>query len=272
MRCHHCDFTRPVPDQCENCEGYNIGFQGLGTERVADQVEREFEEAVVARMDRDTVTAKGAYGRILRRFAAGEANVLVGTQMIAKGLDFPEVTLVGVLNADVGLHRPDFRAAERTFQLLTQVAGRAGRADKPGEVLFQTYNPDHYAIAAARNHDYHGFYEQEIVARRQNLYPPFVELANIVFSDEDQDKALATARQSAVSLQDMGVFFKQGEVQFLGPAEAPLYKLRGRYRYQMLIKAPDMPRLHQTIHELTNRLGDTGSTTVVADIEPVDMM
>lgn len=272
MRCHHCDYSRPVPDQCANCEGYDIGFHGLGTERVADQVQREFDKAVVARMDRDTVTTKGAYGRILRRFAAGEANILVGTQMIAKGLDFPEITLVGVLNADVGLHRPDFRAAERTFQLLTQVAGRAGRADKLGEVLVQTYNPDHYAIAAARNHDYCGFYEQEIVARYQNLYPPFVDLANITFSDEDPDKALNTARQAAVFLQDMGVFFKQGEVQFLGPAEAPLYKLRGRYRYQILIKAPDMPRLHATIQDFTNRLGDTGSTTVLVDIQPMDMM
>ena len=272
MCCHHCDYSRPVPDQCDNCEGYDLGFQGLGTERVADQVERQFEKAVVARMDRDTVTAKGAYGRILRRFGAGEANVLVGTQMIAKGLDFPEVTLVGVLNADVGLHRPDFRAAERTFELLTQVAGRAGRADKLGEVLVQTYNPDHYAIAAARNHDYPGFYEQEIVARRQNLYPPFVELANMVFSDEDQDKALTTTRQAAICLQDMGVFFKEGEVQFLGPAQAPLYKLRGRYRYQILIKAPDISRLHQTIQELTKRFGDTGSTTVVVDVQPMDMM
>ncbi len=272
MRCHHCDYSRSVPDQCPNCEGYNIGFHGLGTERVADQVQREFDKAVVARMDRDTVTTKGAYGRILRRFAAGEANVLVGTQMIAKGLDFPEVTLVGVLNADVGLHRPDFRAAERTFQVLTQVAGRAGRADKPGEVLVQTYNPDHYAIAAAQNHDYRAFYEQEIATRHQNLYPPFVELANIIFSDEDADEALNTARRAAVSLQDMGVFFKKGKVQFLGPAEAPLYKLRGRYRYQMLIKAPDIPRLHETIQDLTDRLGEPGSTTVVVDIQPIDMM
>ena len=272
MRCHHCDYSRPVPDQCGNCEGHNLGFQGLGTERVADQVEREFQKATVARMDRDTVTAKGAHGQILRRFGSGEANVLVGTQMIAKGLDFPEVTLVGVLNADVGVHRPDFRAAERTFQLLTQVAGRAGRADKPGEVLVQTYNPDHYAIAAAQNHDYRTFYAQEIVARRESLYPPFVELTNLIFSDEDRDSALATARRAAVGLQDMGVLFRTGEVQFLGPAEAPLHKLRGRYRYQILIKAPSLPRLHETVQELTSRLGDTGSTAMVVDVQPVDMM
>ncbi len=272
MRCHHCDYSLPVPDLCPNCEGYEIGFYGLGTERVTDQIEREFAGATVARMDRDTVSRKGAYGDILRSFAQGEADILVGTQMIAKGLDLANVTLVGVLNADVGLYTPDFRAAERTFQLVTQVAGRAGRAEKPGEVLVQTYNPDHYAIVTAQKHDYAAFYEQEIRARRHNLYPPFVELANLVFQDEDEESALNTARQAAVCLQDMGVFFKKGDVQFLGPAPAPLHKLRGRYRYQMLLKAADMERLNQTVRNLVEALADTGSTQVVCDVEPMDMM
>jgi len=272
MRCHHCDYSVPVPDVCPNCESYEIGFHGLGTERVADQVEREFAGVTVARMDRDTVGRKGAHGDILRSFARGEADILVGTQMVAKGLDLANVTLVGVLNADVGLYTPDFRAAERTFQLLTQVAGRAGRAEKPGEVLVQTYNPDHYAIVAAQKHDYVAFYEQEIRARRHNLYPPFVELANLVFQDEDEQKALNTARRAAVCLQDMGVFFKTGDVQFLGPAPAPLHKLRGRYRYQMLLKAIDMERLNQTVRDLQECLADTGSTQVIYDVEPMDMM
>ncbi len=272
MRCHHCDYSLPVPDLCPNCEGYEIGFHGLGTERVADQVQREFEGANVARMDRDTVSRKGAHGDILRSFARGEADILVGTQMIAKGLDLANVTLVGVLNADVGLHTPDFRAAERTFQLLTQVAGRAGRAEKPGEVLVQTYNPDHYAIVTAQKHDYVAFYEREIRARRHNLYPPFVELANLIFQDEDEDNAVSTARRAAVCLQDMGVFFKKGDVQFLGPAPAPLHKLRGRYRYQMLLKAADMERLNQTVRDLMEALADTGSTQVICDVEPMDMM
>ncbi len=272
MRCHHCDYSLPVPDLCPNCGGYEIGFYGLGTERVTDQIKREFKSATVARMDRDTVSRKGAHGDILRSFARGEADILVGTQMIAKGLDLPNVTLVGVLNADVGLHTPDFRAAERTFQLLTQVAGRAGRAEKPGEVLVQTYNPDHYAITTAKEHDYVAFYEREIRARRHNLYPPFVELANLVFLDEDAENALNTARRAAVCLQDMGVFFKKGDVQFLGPAPAPLHKLRGRYRYQMLLKATDMEQLNQTVRDLQERLVDTGSTQIVYDIEPMDMM
>jgi primosomal protein N' (replication factor Y) len=244
----------------------------LGTERVADQIEREFEGASVARMDRDTVSRKGAHGDILRSFARGEADILVGTQMIAKGLDLANVTLVGVLNADVGLHTPDFRAAERTFQLLTQVAGRAGRAEKPGEVLVQTYNPDHYAIVTAKGHDYVAFYEREIRARRHNLYPPFVELTNLVFQDEDKENALNTARRAAVCLQDMGVCFKKGDVQFLGPAPAPLHKLRGRYRYQMLLKAADMEQLNQTVRDLMEALTDAGSTQVVYDVEPMDMM
>ncbi len=272
MRCHHCDYHVPVPELCPNCQGYDIGFHGLGTERVADQMEREFDRAVVARMDRDTVRRKGAHGRILRSFAQGEANILVGTQMIAKGLDLANVTLVGVLNADVGLYHPDFRAAEHTFQLLTQVAGRAGRADKPGEVLVQTYNPDHYAIVNAQHHDYLSFYEHEIAARRQNLYPPFVELANVLFSGADDSQALNVARRAAVLLQEMGVFSKQGDVQFLGPAPAPLHKLRGRYRYQMLLKARDMMVLRQTVERLREALGDTGPIQVIYDIEPMDMM
>jgi primosomal protein N' (replication factor Y) len=192
--------------------------------------------------------------------------------MIAKGLDLPNVTLVGVLNADVGLYRPDFRAAEHTFQLLTQVAGRAGRADKPGEVFVQTYNPEHYAIVSAQAHDYLAFYERELAARRHNLYPPFVELANLVFSDEQEERASHAARRAAVCLQEMGVFHKQGAVQFLGPAPAPLRKLRGRYRYQVLIKAGEMARLRKVVADIEAALEDTGSTQVICDIEPADMM
>jgi len=272
VRCHHCDYFLPVPDQCPNCQGYDIKFQGLGTERVADRVEREFEGAVVARMDRDTVSHKGAYGEILRRFARGEANVLVGTQMIAKGLHFPAVTLVAVLNADTGLYRPDFRAAEQTFQLLTQVAGRAGREDKPGLALVQTYNPNHYAVATAAKHDYAGFYATELAARQQNLYPPFVVLANLVFTDEHDEKARHHASRCGLILQEMGVSLKEGEVQYVGPAPAPLHRLRGNYRYQLLIKAPDILRLQDTLEQMEQRLGDTGSTSMVVDVEPYDMM
>ncbi len=312
MRCHHCDHALVVPDQCPQCRGYDINFHGLGTERVADQISRQFPGHPILRLDRDTAQAKGAYARILGQFARGEAQVLIGTQMIAKGHDFPEVTLVGVVNADVGLHRPDFRAAERTFQLLTQVSGRAGRADKPGEVLVQTYNPDHYALQAAAAHDYDRFYRVEIAARRRYLYPPFTCLANLVFSHPQEKVALETARRAAVLLQEQGLEHSgkwqehSGERQveghdsgreanasgspqasemlpplatghrppatFVGPGSCPLHKLRGRFRYQVLLKAPNYETLAVTLRELVSRLERPEDLRVTVDVDPTDMM
>ena len=269
--CHHCDYARHVPKTCPNCGDEDIGFHGLGTERVADQVVREFPDAVVARMDRDTISHKGAYARILSSFAAGEANILVGTQMIAKGHDFARVTLVGVLNADTGLHRPDFRAAEHTFQVLTQVAGRAGRADKPGEVLVQTYNPDHYAILTASRHDYLGFYERELASRQKNLYPPFCRLVRLVFAAELEDQAQGEAMRFRRVLQDMGIPEKHGEVCFAGPAEAPLKKLRGRYRYSILLKG-DHDRVLAVTDEALSRAEPARDVGVTVDVDPTDMM
>ncbi len=272
LQCHHCGYERTVPESCEDCGGENLVFRGLGTERLADQVERQIEGAVVARMDRDTTARKGAYGTILRRFACGEANVLVGTQMIAKGHDFPNVTLVGVLNADTGLNRPDFRAAEQTFQLLTQVGGRAGRAAKPGRVIVQTYNPDHYAIAAAGRHGFVEFYHRELAARRENRYPPFAKLIKVGFADEDEDAALAVAKRAAECLRHNGVTEEVGALQFLGPAEAPLHKLRGVFRYHMLIKGPDATSVREAVDAMLAGLGDAGTTRVIVDIDPIDMM
>ncbi|MEA3401295.1 MAG: primosomal protein N' [Armatimonadota bacterium] len=271
MRCHHCDFSVPVPDECPACESEDIGFHGLGTERVADQIAREFDDASVLRMDRDTTQRKGAYTRILRQFAAGEADILIGTQMIAKGHDFPRVTLVGVLNADTGLNRPDFRASEHTFQLLTQVAGRAGRADRPGRVLVQTYNPDHIAITAASRHDYEAFYRHELAKRRENMYPPFARLINLTISDEDQERTLQIARRLAYELQERGVRHKRGERQFVGPAQAPLARLRGRYRYHLLLKGREIGDLRAALVDALDGLGDDAAA-VIADVDPLDMM
>jgi primosomal protein N' (replication factor Y) len=271
MRCHHCDHARPMPEQCDACGSDDIGFHGLGTERVADQVEREFAEARVLRMDRDTTTRKGAYADILRRFASGEANVLIGTQMIAKGHDFPDVTLVGVLNADVGLNRPDFRAVEQTFQLLTQVAGRAGRADKPGTVLVQTYNPDHPAIVAASHHDYAEFYGYELANRRRNLYPPFTRLINLTVADEDEASAEGLAQRLARSLERLGLGDKRGRQQYVGPAPAPLHKLRGRYRYHLLLKGPSIEGLRSVVLAAVAELG-SHALSVTVDVDPLDMM
>jgi len=271
MRCHHCDFALPMPERCPACRSEDIGFHGLGTERVADQVAREFELARVLRMDRDTTTRRGAYADILGRFAAGEANVLIGTQMIAKGHDFPDVTLVGVLNADTGLNRADFRASEATFQLLTQVAGRAGRADKPGRVLVQTYNPDHLAVTSASRHDYEAFYAAELANRRENMYPPFARLINLTIADGDEDRALAVARRLAYELQKRGLAHKRGALQFVGPARAPLAKLRGRYRYHLLLKGRSIEDLRAALLEALDALG-ADAAAVTVDVDPLDMM
>jgi primosomal protein N' (replication factor Y) len=272
LRCHHCDYDVRVPEQCPNCQGYDIGFHGQGTERVADQVQRFVEGAVVSRLDRDTTTRRGALTDILGAFAEGRSNVLVGTQMIAKGHDFPNVTLVGVLNADTGLNRPDFRAAERTFEVLTQVSGRAGRADKPGRVIVQTYNPDHYAIVAAAGHDYAAFCQQELASRRTNGYPPFTSLIRLCFADEEEERALSVARRCAVALQEIGVRYKRGIVQFLGPAEAPLHKLRGQFRYHLLLKGPAAETTREALEAALEGLGDTAPTVVTLDVDPMDMM
>ncbi len=260
-----------MPEECPECGSKDIGFHGLGTEKVADQVIRTFPEATVARMDRDTIAHKGAYGRILGDFAAGKANVLVGTQMIAKGHDFPGVTLVGVLNADTGLHRPDFRAAEHTFQVLTQVAGRAGRADKPGEVLVQTYNPDHHAVVTASRHDYQGFYQRELAARERPGFPPFVRLARLVFAAEDDEVCRGQAGEVKATLLGMGVTEKHGPLCLVGPARAPLQKLRSRYRWGILLKSREQS-LPDLVRELLGRVSLKREVAMSIDMDPTDMM
>lgn len=278
LKCHHCDYRMAVPEKCPECGDLDVGFLGLGTERVADQVQRAMPEARVVRMDRDTTTTRGAYGKILGMFARGEADILVGTQMIATGHDFPNLTLVGVLNADTGLHRPDFRAAERTFQLLTQVAGRPGRAEKPGQVLVQTYNADHYAIRTAATHDYVAFYALELESRRRSLYPPFVELVRLVITCQDQEKGWLAAQAVAVALDQQGVYHRKGdegraeEMHFAGPAECALRKLRGRYRFGLLLKGPDSEQLAAAVGRLLAKLKLPQGVGLNVDVGPLNMM
>src|SRR5208283_2285644 len=180
MLCHYCDYAQKVPSECPKCGSEHMQFIGVGSEKVEDELHQHFPAARVARMDRDTVSGKRQFEKILFGFREGEFDILVGTQMIAKGHDIPNVTLVGVVSADVGLGMPDFRAAERTFQLLTQVAGRAGRGNLPGIVLIQTINPDHYAVRMAAAQDYVAFYEKELAFRRAMSYPPFTAMANVL--------------------------------------------------------------------------------------------
>ena len=230
--CHYCGLGRPTPPKCDTCSGEYLRRVGYGTERLEGIVKELYPEGRVARMDRDTMRRKGSYESLLSRFAAREIDILVGTQMLAKGHDFPAVTLVGVLGADNGLGAPDFRAAERTFQLMTQVAGRAGRGERPGEVLIQTFTPDHYSLQFAQAQDFAGFYESERKFRRALLYPPVVSLINIIIEGSSMSDAMHAARRAATFLRKEPL----DGVRVLGPAFAVRSKVAGRYRSQILIK------------------------------------
>jgi len=273
MVCHHCTHREAVPDLCPRCAGRDIGFRGLGTERVQDQVQRRFPQARVGRMDRDTTRQKDAHGRILREFAEQRVNVLVGTQMIAKGLDFPCVTLVGVLNADTALHRPDFRAPEHTFQLLTQVAGRAGRAARAGRVIVQTYNPEHYAVRCAQQHDYHTFFREEL-QRRQAVrgapYPPFTRMAALLVADRDEPAASALARRLGERLRELAA--ADPDITIGGPAPAPLVRLKGKYRWYIMPRGPSGDVVRHLVQEAVRGLEAPDAARVTLDIDPVEIM
>lgn len=233
--CHHCRHDEPAPSRCARCGSTDLSFRGLGTEQVERVVVESFPGARVARMDIDTTSGKWAHHEILGRVERGEVDILLGTQMIAKGLDFPRVTLVGVINADVGIHLPDFRASERTFQLLGQVAGRAGRGALGGEVLIQTSLPEHYALQAALTHDQAGFARRELEERRDPPYPPHVRLANVVISSPD-DRLAADQAEAAVAWLRQAL--RRGPaVSVVGPAPAPIERLHGRWRWHFLLRA-----------------------------------
>ncbi len=230
LRCHYCEFQKPTPDRCGGCGQPDIALLGVGTQRLEEEIRALLPDARVARLDRDVAQKRGALERTLGELRDGHLDVLIGTQMVAKGHDFPGVRLVGVIAADLGLHMPDFRAAERTFQLLTQVAGRAGRAGAPGRVLLQTFIPDHYAIAPVVTHDYERFYREEVGYRAGLGYPPFGALAQVLLTGEDD---AATRRAGEALVADVGEI---AGVDVIGPAVAPLARLRGRFRYYVVAK------------------------------------
>jgi primosomal protein N' (replication factor Y) len=269
LLCHYCNYAERVPTQCTACGSEYIQFLGVGSERLEEELHQKFPAARVARMDRDTVTSKRHYETILFGFREGAYDILVGTQMIAKGHDIPNVTLVGVVNADIGLGMPDFRAAERTFQLLTQVAGRAGRGEAPGRVVLQTINPEHYAVRFAAAQDYQGFYQREIEFRRALRYPPFSALANVVVRAEKQEDAMRMSGELESLLQP-----PPENVRVLGPAEAPVPKLRSEYRYQLLIKAASRKTLNQTLNRLRYHALDSQwpPTALVIDVDPLSLL
>lgn len=238
--CHLCDAREPAPRGCPNCWGSRIRYFGIGTQKLEAEARRTFPQARVLRWDRDAASARGAHEEILRRFTNHEADILVGTQMIAKGLDLPRVTLVGVISADTALHLPDFRAVERTFQLLTQVAGRAGRGPLGGKVIIQTYSPEHYCVQAARNHDYLAFFEREIEFRRQQGYPPFGELARLLYVDYGKARVEREAEHLAAQIRYVIRRDAIDGVEVIGPAPAFRHKIRGRYRWQIVLRGRDL--------------------------------
>ncbi len=271
--CHHCRFEAAAPERCRRCGSSDLSFRGLGTEQVERVAAEAFPEARIARMDVDTTSGKWAHQRILDRVGRHEVDILLGTQMIAKGLDFPRVTLVGVVNADVGLHLPDFRASERTFQLLAQVAGRAGRAGPGGEVLIQTAVPGHYAIRAALEHDYEGFYARELEERRGPRYPPHVRLTNVVVSSPDDRLAADAARDAADWLRRrIGRDPELAGVELVGPAPAPIERLHGRWRWHFLLRCERAGPLGRAAHLLVARRRPSGDVRLALDRDPVALL
>jgi primosomal protein N' (replication factor Y) len=254
LQCHYCDYRIKAPGDCPKCQGHRLQGMGIGTERLEQEIRLLFPEAQVGRMDRDTTSRRRSHLQILKRLESGSIDILVGTQMIVKGHDFPNVTFVGVVSADTSLHFPDFRSSERTFQLLTQVAGRAGRGDVFGEAVIQTFNPDHYSILRAKDHDYIGFYQEEIQFRKALEYPPFSRLINFRMVGNSERRTKAAAEEMGRIGQSL---LKKGYgrgIEILGPSTAPFAKMRGKFRWQMLAKGKSPQLLHRFAKELAFRM------------------
>ncbi|MCU1264834.1 MAG: replication restart helicase PriA [Acidobacteria bacterium] len=269
--CHYCNHRRAAPKECPNCFGKYIYYVGEGTEQLEEILGKQFPALRIARIDRDTTARRSVFEKSLFDFSDGALDMLVGTQMLAKGHDFPNVTLVGVVSVDAGLALPDFRAAERTFQLITQVAGRAGRGDRPGQVLIQTYHPDHYALRHACAQDYSGFYEEEIRYRQNHSYPPFVALASLLVHGTDYEKARTTALELRKELDQAN---EDRACRVLGPAPAPLARLKGEHRIQLLIKSRSRRRLRQVIDAGVAGVARRGhaSRSINIEIDPISIM
>lgn len=270
MNCHYCGFQKGIPQTCPNCQSRSIRYYGTGTQKAYDELQELLPEARILRMDVDTTKKKGAHEDLLERFGRGEADILLGTQMIAKGLDFPNVTLVGVLNADMALNLPDFRSSERTFQLLTQVAGRAGRADKEGEVLIQTYNPNHYAIAFAKEQDYEGFYRYEMGIRKNLGYPPYYFTVGLTFSHKSEEFVVKKAYETVAFLRQ----HLTDAIQILGPTPKPIARTHNLYHYQIILKYRHEDRLEEVLNQILDwtQERENQDLRLIIDNEPQNMM
>jgi primosomal protein N' (replication factor Y) len=276
MLCHYCGYEQAPPVHCPQCGQSQVRYQGLGTEKLQKEIEAKFPKLVVRRMDSDTMRRPGSHGRVLAAFREGLIHILLGTQMIAKGLDFPNVTLVGVVNADVGLHIPDFRSAEHTFQLLSQVAGRAGRGPRGGRVVVQTFNPEHPSIALAATHDYAGFVARELAHRRAHDYPPYQRLVRLIVRSRDRDAGSAFAERLAAAFQkglhSLAAPGSAPPVRVLGPAEAPVFRLKGYYRFHFQLQSPSAAVLHQLLRGVLPAVRPPGGVEFTVDVDPMNML
>lgn len=264
MKCHYCGHEEPIPQVCPNCHSRHIRYYGTGTEKVEQELNRLLPQARIIRMDVDTTRRKGMHEKLLRQFGQQQADILLGTQMIAKGLDFPNVTLVGVLNADTGLGLPDFRASEHTFDLLSQVSGRAGRANKQGQVIIQTFNPDHYAIRDAQAHDYERFFRQEMNLRHQAGYPPYYYTVRLMASHPEE---AAAARAMAHIRQELAAKLAPATI-VLGPTPRAIARMKRRYYYQIVIKYKKDPHLHPALQQILQETQAKGFKDVQVSIDP----
>jgi primosomal protein N' (replication factor Y) len=268
--CHTCGLIREVPSRCPqpDCRDPSFRFAGVGTQRVEDVIAKVFPKARVQRMDSDTMTRKDAYRKTLGDFRSGKIDILIGTQMIAKGLHFPNVTLVGVIYADLSLHMPDFRAGERTFQLLTQVAGRAGRGDVVGEVIVQTFTPFHEAIQAARRLDYEGFCDQQIEFRKELSYPPFSHLICMTLRGAMEEKVALTGQTFAKALEPL---LGKGAI-LAGPTPAPMARAKGLYRYQVMLRAPSAKSLIEPLRQVLKTFKWPEDVAYAIDVDALSLM
>jgi primosomal protein N' (replication factor Y) (superfamily II helicase) len=270
FKCHYCDYTQKALPVCPSCNGRSILNYGVGTQKLETEIKKLFPEARVQRMDSDTTAVKGSQETILQALGHKEIDVLVGTQMITKGHDFPLITLVGVIAADTSLNLPDFRAGEKTFQQLTQVAGRGGRGETPGRVLIQTFNPQHYALKYVKDHDYKSFYAEEIAFRQALNYPPFSRIINFRLSATKKDILLEYARHAAEAAKKLNIQYAN-IVEIIGPAESPLAKIKGRYRWQMLLKSTKSNILHKFAQELLSKI-EKSTVKITVDVDPENFM
>ena len=274
IRCHYCNYTARVPTTCADCKGEVIKFSGFGTQRLEDEIHKLFPEARTIRLDRDTTRGQSAFESMHRLMSAGEIDILIGTQMITKGHDFPNVTLVGVVHADLSLNIPDFRSSERSFQLMTQVAGRAGRGQVPGQVLIQTHNPSHYVFDFVKAHDFNKFSEKEMVSRKQLNYPPFARMVSLAI--ECESEALGETAAGKLKTLLMRTIARNREIELMGPSPAALYRIKNKYRWHIVLKA----KKSQTLQSILNKIKDLkelkspfmNKVKFSVDVDPVNLL